>query len=67
MGARKIVSGLLGRRTPRNIPYPLWHALVYRWFLRFLPDILYAGIFGLYLKIESARKGNDGEQNTSVH
>lgn len=65
MGAQRIVSGLLRKSPPRNIQYPRWHALVYRYVLRFIPESVLGWIFTLYLKIESARKGSDAKQDTN--
>lgn len=56
LAAGKIVSSLLSEKIPNVIDYPLWHAVVYRYILRFVPDIVYSWIFKLYFKLESLRK-----------
>lgn len=56
MGAKKIVAAILRDRPPRVINYPFWHFFIYNYVLRFIPEIAYSWIFGLYLKLESKKK-----------
>jgi NAD(P)-dependent dehydrogenase (short-subunit alcohol dehydrogenase family) len=56
MTAKKIVGSVLRRKIPREINYPLWHTLFYKYIMRFVPEFLYSWIFNLYLKLESSRK-----------
>lgn len=53
MAARYIVRRLFAENTPCSIEYPCWHALLYKYLLRLLPERLLPLIFGVYLKLES--------------
>jgi NAD(P)-dependent dehydrogenase (short-subunit alcohol dehydrogenase family) len=52
MTAQKIVRKLSRKKISKEINYPLWHAFVYKYILRFAPDIFYLLLFRLYFKIE---------------
>jgi NAD(P)-dependent dehydrogenase (short-subunit alcohol dehydrogenase family) len=54
--AKKIVHALVKTNTPKTINYPLWHAIVYHYILRFVPESFYSWIFQGYFKLESSWK-----------
>jgi NAD(P)-dependent dehydrogenase (short-subunit alcohol dehydrogenase family) len=51
--AKKVVRSILRKNIPKEIHYPLWHSIVYRYLLRFMPETVYSWVFKLYFKIES--------------
>lgn len=53
MAARKIVHALVKKNVPKTINYPLWHTIVYRYILRFVPEIAYSWISRIYFTLES--------------
>lgn len=60
MAARKIVDSATRKSPPKTVNYPLWHSLIYRYFLRFVPEFVYSLVFNAYLRIESSRRKNEG-------
>ncbi len=54
MAAKKILRDLVKRKNiPKVINYPLWHSIVYRYVLKFVPEIAYLLIFKLYIALKS--------------
>lgn len=51
--ARHIVRRLFVPRPPDQIEYPCWHAVVYKYCLRALPERWLPLLFGAYLKMEA--------------
>ncbi len=45
MAARRIVRSMTSGKIPDTIEYPFLYSLVYKWFLRFVPDEAYFRIF----------------------
>jgi NAD(P)-dependent dehydrogenase (short-subunit alcohol dehydrogenase family) len=54
--ARYIVCALRRPRMPKTINYPLWHAILYNYGLRFAPECFYDWAFRLYFALDAFRK-----------
>jgi NAD(P)-dependent dehydrogenase (short-subunit alcohol dehydrogenase family) len=67
MAAREIVRRLTAAKTPGRIDYPCWHAVLYTYVLRWMPEGVLRFIFRLYFRLESGAKipphGTDRERS----
>jgi len=56
MAAQKIGRALLRTHVPKAINYPVWHAVIYNYVLRFVPEFCYSWIFRLYFTLDAFQK-----------
>lgn len=54
--AKRIVRALLAKETPREINHPPLYCLFYKHLLKFVPDNIYANVFGALLNLFGAFK-----------
>ncbi|MCK9614366.1 MAG: SDR family NAD(P)-dependent oxidoreductase [Candidatus Omnitrophica bacterium] len=66
MAARKIIYSLSIKKIPRVINYPFWHAVVYLYILRFIPEIFYLWIFKLYFRFQPPQKKSEKSNKIDV-
>jgi NAD(P)-dependent dehydrogenase (short-subunit alcohol dehydrogenase family) len=52
MVAKKIVASIVSKKPPKNINYPQWHSIVYRYIIKLIPDSFYLKLFQIYFKVE---------------